>query len=103
MCGAAHLHAARPPRRQDVIHDEGHIRVGLYVAILLALAHRAPADLDHVEFRVVTEADWRYLRLALRVDGRQAAQALARQELNLLRGKHTHTQSPFNNYDSLQK
>src|SRR5215213_1731495 len=88
---ATDLHEARLPGRQYIVDHKGYIRVLQNIAELLALAHEAPADLDHLQLGVVVEADRRDLRRAVGPNGRQPAQALAADVLDLFFSKCAHS------------
>jgi hypothetical protein len=67
---ATDLYETRLPRRQHIVDHKGYVRVLQNIAELLALAHEAPADLDHIKLGIIVEADRRDLRRTVGPDGR---------------------------------
>src|SRR5580698_8797609 len=83
--GAADLEAAHRPRvpRDEVVHDEGDLAVGLDVAELAGGAHAMATDEDVAGLLVEEGADRAVLGCAVRIDGGEARQGLVLQVVAL--------------------
>lgn len=83
---AADLEPARSPgiHPLEIVDDESHARVGLQVPPLLRAFERMPADFDRLILGAQAKSDRDDVRRAVAADGRQAAERLSAQVLDLL-------------------
>src|SRR5258708_32696441 len=72
-----HLEQARSPGRQDIINDKSHASVAQGIAILPGWDAVVPTDIDGIVIGIIAKANRHHLPIALLIDGRQPAEALA--------------------------